>query len=153
MYLNIFVNRVNIQLFHWRKNLIQSWLDLIDKIVNGPVNSGNHRSIDLIHKSHNALVPYPKMHHSEQKCTHLCSQWCIVGYGKGALRDLLDWSITCFSYRVECCYNMINPIQNTHNRYLTNITMLYLFSKVFLLTHCGLVTPYGDIDLGQHWPR
>ena len=21
------------------------------------------------------------------------------------------------------------------------------------LTHCGLVTPYGDIDLGQYWPR
>ena len=21
------------------------------------------------------------------------------------------------------------------------------------LTHCGLVTPYGDIDLGQHWVR
>ena len=21
------------------------------------------------------------------------------------------------------------------------------------LTHCGLVTPYGDIDLGQHWSR
>ena len=20
-----------------------------------------------------------------------------------------------------------------------------------LLTHCGLVTPYGDRDLGQHW--
>ena len=21
------------------------------------------------------------------------------------------------------------------------------------LTHCGLVTPYGDTDLGQHWLR
>ena len=21
------------------------------------------------------------------------------------------------------------------------------------LTHCGLLTPYGDIDLGQHWIR
>ena len=21
------------------------------------------------------------------------------------------------------------------------------------LTHCGLMTPYGDLDLGQHWPR
>ena len=21
------------------------------------------------------------------------------------------------------------------------------------LTHCGLVTPYGDIGLGQHWLR
>ena len=24
---------------------------------------------------------------------------------------------------------------------------------VTLLSHCGLVTPYGDIDLGQHWLR
>ena len=23
----------------------------------------------------------------------------------------------------------------------------------FMLTHCGLVTPYGDINLGQHWLR
>ena len=21
----------------------------------------------------------------------------------------------------------------------------------YILTHCGLVTPYGDIDLDQHW--
>ena len=26
-------------------------------------------------------------------------------------------------------------------------------SKICNLTHCGLVTPYGDIDLGQHWLR
>ena len=29
-------------------------------------------------------------------------------------------------------------------------------NRVFIavtLTHCGLVTPYGDIDLGQHWVR
>ena len=23
----------------------------------------------------------------------------------------------------------------------------------FILTHCDLVMPYGDIDLGQHWLR
>ena len=28
----------------------------------------------------------------------------------------------------------------------------YLF-KLEPLTHCGLVTPYGAIDLGQHWLR
>ena len=33
------------------------------------------------------------MHHSEQKCTHFCSEWCIVEYGTGALWDLRDWSI------------------------------------------------------------
>ena len=40
---------------------------------------------DQIHKSHNTPVPYPTMHHSEQKCAHFCSEWCIVGYGTGAL--------------------------------------------------------------------
>ena len=25
--------------------------------------------------------------------------------------------------------------------------------KKEILTHCGLVTPYGDTDLGQHWRR
>ena len=47
----------------------------------------------LIHKSHSAPVPYPTMHHSEQKCAHFCSDWCILGYGTGALWDLWDWSI------------------------------------------------------------
>ena len=38
--------------------------------------------IGLIHKSYNAHVPYPRMHHSEQKCAHFCSEWCILGYMK-----------------------------------------------------------------------
>ena len=45
-------------------------------------------SIDLIHKSQNAPVPYPTMLHSEQKCAHFCSEWSIVGYGTGAFWDL-----------------------------------------------------------------
>ena len=38
-----------------------------------------------------------------------------------------------------------------------NMCVLYREKQVkhaFLeqfLTHCGLVTPFGDIDLGQHW--
>ena len=64
------------------------------------------QSIDQIHKSHNAPVTYPQelitvisswhpaMHHSEQKCAHFCSEWCIVGYGTGALWDLWKWSVT-----------------------------------------------------------
>ena len=32
------------------------------------------------------------MRHSEQKCVHFCSEWCIVGYGTSALCDLLIWS-------------------------------------------------------------
>ena len=41
-------------------------------------------SIDL-HKIHNATVSYPTMHHSEQKCAHFCSEWCIVRYGTDAV--------------------------------------------------------------------
>ena len=46
------------------------------------------------HKSHNAPVSYPTMHHSEQKCAIVCPVWCMVGYGTGAFRDLLTRSFT-----------------------------------------------------------
>ena len=29
----------------------------------------------------------------------------------------------------------------------------FVQSPIYLLTHCGLVTTYGDKDLGQHWLR
>ena len=51
------------------------------------------RLIDHSHKSHNAPVPHPTMHHSERKYAHFCSEWCIVGYGAGALWDVWIWSI------------------------------------------------------------
>ena len=67
------------------------------------VHVHNHTT-GLIHKSHNAPVPYPTMHHSEQKCAHFGSEWCIVGYETGTLWDLLDRSIAqdgnaCLVYR------------------------------------------------------
>ena len=66
-----------------------------------PARKGLKAEIDQIHKSHNAPVPYPTMHHSEQKCAHFCSEWCIVGYGTGALWDLKDWSIDPVGKHVE----------------------------------------------------
>ena len=39
-------------------------------------------------KFHNALVPYPTIHNSDQKCAHFCYEWCIVVYGTGAGRDI-----------------------------------------------------------------
>ena len=45
----------------------------------------NMNEIDQSHKSHIAPIPYLKIHHSEQKCAHFCSEWCIVGYGISAL--------------------------------------------------------------------
>ena len=53
--------------------------------------------IDQSHKSHNAPVPYPKMHHFvTEMCTHVhisVTKWCIVGYWADALWNLWDWSI------------------------------------------------------------
>ena len=70
-------------------------------------------AIHLIHKSHNAPVPYPTMHHSEQKCAHFCSQWWIMGYGKGALWEMCDWSIvlTCSETGILKVSNRKGPNQ------------------------------------------
>ena len=46
------------------------------------------------HKSQNVLIPYPTMHHSQQKCAHFCCEWCIVGYGTCALLDLWIGQLT-----------------------------------------------------------
>ena len=50
-----------------------------------------HISIYLIHKSHDAPAPYPTMPHSEQICARVCSEWCVVGYARGAFWDLWNW--------------------------------------------------------------
>ena len=50
-------------------------------------------SINQFHKSQNAPVPYPRMLHSEQKCTHFFSEWSILGYGTSAFWDLWIRSI------------------------------------------------------------
>ena len=60
----------------------------------------------FLHKSHNAPVPYPTMHHFvTEMCTqvHICvTKWCIVGYLSDALWDLWDGSIMR-SNTVEAC--------------------------------------------------
>ena len=48
-----------------------------------------HLTNPTMHLSH-----IPQYNHSEQKCAHFCSQWCIVGYGTGALWDLCNSSLT-----------------------------------------------------------
>ena len=63
--------------------------------------------IDLIHKSHNAPVPYPTMHHSGQKCTHFCFELCIMGYTTGAWWDLWDWLIAFAFHSFIWLYELI----------------------------------------------
>ena len=36
---------------------------------------------------------------------------------------------------------------------LENYLLKFLLVFILLLTHCGLVTPYSDKDLGEHWLR
>ena len=50
-------------------------------------------AIDLLHKSHNAPVPYPIRHHFVTEMCTFVSKWCIVGYLANALWDLWDGSI------------------------------------------------------------
>ena len=49
-----------------------------------------------------------------------------------------------------------NLLATTITWYNTDTNRMQFTAKVQtvnLLTHCGLVTPYGDRDLGQHWLR
>ena len=55
---------------------------------------------DLLHKSHNAPVPYPTTYHFVQFITDLCTpvhisvtKCCIVRYLSNVLWDLWDWSV------------------------------------------------------------
>ena len=58
----------------------------------------------------NAPVPYPTMHHSEQKCVHFCSseqkcahfcsEWCTGGYGTGTLWGLWIRSLPWHNFKV-----------------------------------------------------
>ena len=52
-------------------------------------------SIDQPHKSHDAPVPYPTMHHSEQKCANFywCRIWnrCITGFVRLVFKSIF-WS-------------------------------------------------------------
>ena len=52
-----------------------------------------HNSIDLLHKSHNALVPFPTMPHFDISVT----KWCLVGYLFDALSYLWNGSIVMTS--------------------------------------------------------
>ena len=56
-------------------------------------------------------------------------------------RTLTHWSL-----------DVMMPINNFEHNLVVYI--LSIFSEIVpILTHHGLVTPYGDKDLGQHWLR
>ena len=101
-------------------------------------------SIDLIHKSQNAPVPYLTMLHSE----HFCSEWSIVGYGTGAFWDLWNWSIGLasrarklvrlyFKALTSACLNAITMILPQLNIFTINLwTLLKVLMFILIwMTH------------------
>ena len=81
---------------------------------------------------------------------------------KPALVQIITWCYCRihfqmhFLWRNVLYFNEFVP-QMHHAIAWTNIDPVQWFANVSAslneLTHCGLVTPYGDIDLGQHWVR
>ena len=101
--------------------------------------------IVLNHKSQNAPVPYPTVQLSEQQemCTFLFWMlhhgiWnrCLLGFVRLVYFNNLGY----FSIKndVKCKYMYI-------------FTFSQINSARHTLTHCGLVMPHGNMNLGQHW--
>ena len=84
-------------------------------------------TIDLISKYHNVPVPYPTMHHSEQKCAHFCSEWCIVGRRTSGRWYLWD----CFFRPHVGLYYPCKVTPWIHPR------VPYLHFSCFFMTKCG----------------
>ena len=60
---------------------------------------------ELLHKSHNAPVPYPTLHHFVTEVHISVTKWCIVEYLSDALWELWDESINTWpDYFSPCFY-------------------------------------------------
>ena len=115
------------------------------------------------HKSHNAPVPYPTIHHFGTEMCILMFQWCIVGYGTGALWDLWDWSIwmsslclllLLFTLNMLNYFNSLAPGKCGNNFKIVILNLFHeLISWAFpvklLLGECHR-TP---LMISQHWFR
>ena len=110
---------------------------------------------DLIHKSHNAPVPYPTMHHSEQKCVHFYSEWCIAGYAHvhcgiceiGLLeRDTPSAHVT-HTHTPPTCLNTLMLRQSGHH-FANDVFHMLFFKACCILIETSLkFYPSGSIDI------
>ena len=70
-------------------------------------------------------------------------------------QDFIYW--TDFQTRSIHQANKTNGLNHTviHQGYnmVTDLLIYHASRQAGQLTHCGLVAPYGDMDLGQHWLR
>ena len=85
---------------------------LLSDRANGKVAMGRYvlqltAAIDLVHKSHNAIVAYPRMQHFVTEmctCVHISvTKWCILGYFSEAFWDWWNESITLGQLRGLPC--------------------------------------------------
>ena len=102
--LKLFNHASSIQCFAIFKNsTLRPWIQVLNNAVimalSGLLSQVENYIdiIDLLHKSHNALVSYPTIYHFvTEMCTYVhisVTKWCIVVYLSDALWDLWDWSI------------------------------------------------------------
>ena len=74
---------------------------------------------------------------------------------KGAPGDLEEYtygmSLDCQNkYELSSNIELIPPMKWNHAFGFVYTNMIWT-SRYSYLTNCGLMTPYGDIDLGQYW--
>ena len=100
---------------------------------------------DQSHKSQNISFPYPTKHHSEQKCAHFCSEWCIVRYGPGALWDLWIWSSEATENRMAI-FDMCNHLSSVFFKCLDIKLHNYIYARTYLPTS---LPDYGYKDVNM----
>ena len=70
------------------------------------------------------------MHHSEQKCAHFCSEWCIVGYETGAIMGCVQQVYFDGSAQVCGNWNGVNTLRPRQNgRHFADDTFKPIFLK------------------------
>ena len=93
-------------------------------------------------------------------------QWCfhdfviLTNFKKFSWNSMIfqwSWSRSEFQWFFKSCGNpedVVGASATGDASTTSEWSTISLPTKVrFVSTHCGLVTPYGDIELGQHWLR
>ena len=87
------------------------------------------------------------------------SQNILIAYCKSevnAVRMLWSYCSLALNHHFKIQLNILGSLFQKNLIFdmlvLAQIIACYTI-QAKLLTHCGLVTPYGDTDLGPHWLR
>ena len=101
--------------------------------------------IDLLHKSHNAPVQHPTVHHVvTEMCTHVhisVTTWCIVGYLSDALSDVWDGTIQ-FAWLPS---NKLTEIGQKVGNLLIPLLLAIFFLLTVVTPHLHYTTQMGSI--------